>query len=138
MKALVMPLLGAPPVNPAYHYLAGNRAAMPAMIFLIIVGAGFGEETMFRGYLFERLGKLIGSDASAKVVIVALTSILFGLVHYPHQGLAGAQQALIVGLVFGGSYALRGQLWILMCTHAAFDLTALALIYWDREAEVSK
>src|SRR4051794_21335518 len=35
MKALVMPLLGAPPVNPAYHYLAGNRDAMPAMIFLI-------------------------------------------------------------------------------------------------------
>jgi CAAX protease family protein len=138
MKALVMPLLGAPPVNQAYHYLAGNRGAMPSMIFLIIVGAGFGEETVYRGYLFERLGKLIGSEASAKIIIVAFTSILFGLVHYPHQGLAGAQQALIVGLVFGGIYAVGGHLWLLMCTHAAFDLTALALIYLDREAVVAR
>jgi hypothetical protein len=28
MKAIVMPLLGANPVNQAYHYIAGNTAAM--------------------------------------------------------------------------------------------------------------
>src|SRR6266850_8568396 len=58
MKAIVMPLLGAPPINQAYHYLAGNAAAIPGMIFVLIVVAGFGEETLFRGYMFERLGKL--------------------------------------------------------------------------------
>jgi len=137
MKALVMPLLGAPPVNQAYHYLAGNSAAIPTALYATIVGAGFGEETVFRGYLFERLGKLIGSDASAKLIIVAVTSTLFGVVHYPDQGLAGAQQAMIVGLVFGGIYAATGRLWMLMCTHAAFDLTALALIYWGHEADVA-
>jgi len=31
--------------DPAYHYLAGNRAALPAMIFAVTAGAGFGEET---------------------------------------------------------------------------------------------
>ena len=77
MKAIVMPLLGAPAINPAYHYLAGNRAALPGMVFIIIVGAGFGEETIFRGYLFERLGKLFGAGAGAKVSIVLLTSALF-------------------------------------------------------------
>src|SRR3954469_5889386 len=59
MKALVMPLLGADPVNHAYHYLAGNTAALPLALYLVIVVAGFGEETVFRGYLFERLGKLL-------------------------------------------------------------------------------
>ena len=58
MKTIVMPLLGADPINHAYHYLAGNRAALPAMLFTVIVGAGFGEETVFRGYMFERLGRL--------------------------------------------------------------------------------
>src|SRR5437667_12102383 len=48
MKAIVMPLLGADPINPAYHYLAGNQAALPGMVFEMIVGAGFGEETVFR------------------------------------------------------------------------------------------
>src|SRR5688572_27295545 len=29
MKAIVMPLLGAPPINQAFHYLEGNTAALP-------------------------------------------------------------------------------------------------------------
>src|SRR4029077_754276 len=34
MKAIVMPLLGAPAINPAYHYLVGNRAALPGIVFM--------------------------------------------------------------------------------------------------------
>src|SRR6478672_12265338 len=67
MKAIVMPLLGAPEINSAYHYVIGNRAALPGLMFTMIVGAGFGEETIFRGFLFERLGKLWGARAGAKV-----------------------------------------------------------------------
>src|SRR6266571_3392562 len=74
MKMIVMPLLGADPINRTYHYLVGNRAALPAMLYAVIVGAGFGEETVFRGYLFERLGKLFGTGAVAKVSIVVLTA----------------------------------------------------------------
>jgi membrane protease YdiL (CAAX protease family) len=47
LKAIVMPLLGAPAINAAYHYLAGNTAALPGMIFTLIVVAGFGEETVY-------------------------------------------------------------------------------------------
>ena len=137
MKVVVMPLLGADPVNHAFHFLVGNSAALPAMLYAVTVGAGFGEETLFRGYLFERLGKLLGSGAGARAAIVLLTSLLFGLVHYPFQGLAGAQQATIVGLVFGTIFAATGRLFLLMCAHAAFDLTALAIIYWDLESEVA-
>ena len=32
MKSIVMPLFGAPPVNQAFHYLAGNTAAIPWML----------------------------------------------------------------------------------------------------------
>ncbi len=137
MKMLVMPLLGADPINQAYHYLAGNTAALPGMLFAVIVGAGFGEETVFRGYLFERLGKLFGSGVGAKAMIVLLAAGWFGLAHYPEQGLAGMEQATIVGLVFGAIFARTGRLWMLMCAHAAFDLTALALIYWELEADVA-
>ena len=137
MKAVVMPLLGADPINQAYHYLAGNRAALPGMLFAITVGAGFGEETVFRGYLFERLGKLFGRGAAAKASIVLITAAWFGVVHYPFQGLAGAEQATIVGLVFGTIFARTGRLWMLMCAHAAFDLTALAMIYWNFETDVA-
>ena len=137
MKVIVMPLLGAPAINPAYHYLAGNRAALPGMVFTIIVGAGFAEETLFRGYLFERLGKLFGTGAGAKVSIVLLTSALFALGHYSNLGLPGVEQAMITGLVFGTIFAITGRIWMVMCAHAAFDLAAVAIIYWNLEATVA-
>lgn len=136
MKALVMPLLGADPVNQAYHYLAGNRAMLPAAIWAMFA-AGFGEETVFRGWFFERFGKIFGVSVAAKVAVVLLTSAWFGISHYAVQGLAGTEQATIVGLVFGTIFAFAGRLFMLMCAHTAFDLTALAIIYWDLETEVA-
>lgn len=134
MKAIVMPLLGAPPTNQAYQYLVGNTAALPAILYLVIAGAGFGEETLFRGYLFERLGKVFRSGTWPKVLTVLLTAAFFGLVHYPEQGRPGVEQAVIVGLVFGTIYAVTQRLWMLMVAHAAFDLTAVAIIFsgWER------
>ena len=137
MKAIVMPLLGAPEINSAYHYVIGNRAALPGLVFTMIVGAGFGEETIFRGYLFERLGKLFGTGASAKVLIVLLTSAVFALGHYANMGLPGVEQAMITGLVFGAIFAVTGRIWMVMCAHAAFDLMAVAIIYWNLEAAVA-
>ena len=137
MKAVVMPLLGADPVNQAFHYLAGNRAALPGAIWMMIVVAGFGEEVVFRGYLFERLGKLLGSALWTKPFIVLLTAVGFGLAHYSNQRLAGVEQAAIVGLVFGAIFARTRRLWMLMTAHAAFDLTALAMIFLDAESDVA-
>ncbi len=137
MKALVMPLLGADPINHAYHYIAGNPAALPGILFLVTAGAGFGEETVFRGYFFERAGRLVGRGTAARVATVAVTAIFFGLLHYPDQGLAGTEQATIVGAVFGAILARTGSLWFLMVAHSAFDLTAVALIYAELETTVA-
>jgi uncharacterized protein len=137
MKAVVMPLLGAPPINQPFQYLAGNRAALPAAIYAMTIGAGFGEETLFRGYLFERFGKLFGTGAWASVLTVLITSAWFGLEHYSLQGLPGVQQATIFGLLFGTIFALTGRIWMLIIAHAGFDLTALAIIYWGLESKVA-
>jgi membrane protease YdiL (CAAX protease family) len=136
IKAIVMPLLGGDPVNQTYHYLVGNRAMLPAAIFAMLV-AGFGEETVFRGFLFERLGKLFGSGFGAKASIVLLTAAVFALAHYPDQGLAGVEQATFTGLAFGTIFAFTGRIWMVMCAHAGYDLAALAIIYWNLENEVA-
>jgi len=136
MKAIVMPLLGAPAVNAHYHFLTGNTAALPGMIATLIIVAGFGEETLYRGYMFERLGKLVGSSRRAKIAIVLITTTLFAAAHYPDQGIPGVEQAVFTGLVFGGIFAVTGELFMLMVAHATFDLVALALIYWNLEAKV--
>src|SRR5262249_34218754 len=120
----------------AYHFLAGNRAMLPAAVWAMLV-AGFGEETVFRGYLFERAAKLFGRTAAARAATVLLTSALFGAAHYADQGLTGAEQGAITGLVFGTIFAGTGRLFFPMFAHAAFDLTALAMIYFDVEPKVA-
>jgi membrane protease YdiL (CAAX protease family) len=138
MKSVVMPLFGADPVNQAFRYLAGNTAALPWVLYAVTVGAGFGEETIFRGFAFERLRRLLGTSAAATVVIVAFTAVWFGAEHYSLQGLAGVQQATVVGLVFGAVFATTRRLPMLIVAHAAFDVTAVALIYWELETAVAR
>jgi len=89
LKAVVMPLLGAPPVNSAYHYVAGNAAALPGLVLAMIVVAGFGEETLFRGYMFERSRRLFESSVLAKTLTVLVTAMWFGSLHYRGRGLPG-------------------------------------------------
>jgi membrane protease YdiL (CAAX protease family) len=107
------------------------------MLFAVTIQAGFGEETVFRGYMFERLGKIIGPGVWAKAFIVLLTVATFGLAHYADQGLPGVQQGMVAGLVFGTIFAITGRIWMPIAAHAAFDLTALAMIYWNLESDIA-
>lgn len=103
----------------------------------MIIVAGFGEEMVFRGYLFERFGKLFGTGIAGRTTTVVLTSGWFSLLHYPEQGLPGVERAAITGAVFGTMFAMTRQLWMPIIAHAAFDLTALAIIYSDVESNIA-
>jgi membrane protease YdiL (CAAX protease family) len=138
MKALVMPLLGFGAINSTYHYLAGDTAGLRLMLLWVIVGGGFGEELIWRGFLFERLGAFLGPRANAKVIIVVVTSLLFALAHYWDQGLPGAVQATMTGLVFGATYARIRTIWPVMVAHAAFDVAAVLMIYWNLEEPIGQ
>ena len=69
--------------------------------------------------------------------IVVFTAVVFALPHYLDQRTAGVEQALISGLVFGTIFARTEQIFLLMVAHAAFDLAALAMIYWEWETAVA-
>jgi membrane protease YdiL (CAAX protease family) len=136
LKAIVMPLLGGDPINRTYHYLVGNSAAVVVMAFYILI-VSVNEETVFRGFVFERLGTLLGSTLPAKIATVLLSSAWFASVHYLEQGVAGVEQATFTGLVFGTVFAVTRQLWIPIVAHAAYDLSAIAMIYWNVESTVA-
>ena len=137
MQVIVMPLFGHHPINQQFHYLVGNTAALPGVVLFLLVVSGFGEETLFRGYLFERLRKLFGNTRVAMTAIVLLTSAFFGLAHYPEQGWVGVKQSTVTGLVLGTTFAITGRVWAIMWAHAAFNLLAVTIIYLDLESEMS-
>ncbi len=132
-----MPLFGAPALNMPYHYLAGNAGALPGAIAMVLISAAIGEEIFFRGYLFERLGALFGTGKTALSATILLTSALFAAGHYQNMGLPGVEQAAITGMVFGGIFAWRKQIVVVMVAHAAFDVAAIALIYANWEEPVA-
>ena len=33
---------------------------------------------------------------------------------------------------------MPGRIWMVMCAHAAYDLAAVAMIYWNLEAAVAR
>jgi membrane protease YdiL (CAAX protease family) len=133
LKAVVMPLIGAPAVNTTYQYLVGNTAALPWIVAKVLISAAIGEEFFFRGYLFERMGALFGRGKATTVGTIFLSAALFASAHYADQGIPGVEQATMTGLVLGTVYAWRRQIWLPMFMHAAYDLTAIVLIYrgWE-------
>jgi membrane protease YdiL (CAAX protease family) len=137
MKAVVMRLLGAPDLNTAYQWLVHNTAALPGMLFTAIVFAGFFEEVIARGFLFERMGRLIGTSRIAIVATILIASTLFGAAHYPEQHWPGAVQAFILALVEGVIFVRTRQLWFLVAMHAAFDIVAMFIIYFGLETNVA-
>jgi membrane protease YdiL (CAAX protease family) len=68
---------------------------------------------------------------------VLLTSAWFSIAHYRDQGWSGVEQAAATGLVFGTTFAITGRIWLPMIAHAAFDLTAVVLIYRGLESNVA-
>ena len=137
LKSLILPLLGAPAVNQTYHFLAGNPKRAIVFAVLAVFQAGICEEIVFRGYLFERLARLLGKSLLALIATVVITSALFGALHY-EQGFAGVANAAIGGSMSGTIYLLnRRRLFTVMVSHAVFDLAALVMIYWNFENVVA-
>lgn len=137
MKAVVMPLLGAPDVNPNYRDLVGNTAALPGLILYMIFVAGLGEELIFRGFLFERLGRLLGTSRNARMAMVLITSVIFGVGHYPEQGWTGATQAFIIALMVGSYFAITRNIWPVIIMHATFDIFSVFIVYFGLEARIA-
>ena len=138
LKAGVMPLLGAPAINAAYHFVVGNTPALIRLIIVSVIAGGIGEEILYRGFLFERLGRLLGHSVAATIAIVLLTTALFASIHLPEQGPYGAVQALFTGLTFGTIFAITRSLWLPIVMHAAYDVAAVVLIYLNLEASLAR
>jgi membrane protease YdiL (CAAX protease family) len=90
----------------------------------ISIRAAIAEETAFRGYGFERLAELSGSQWVAAVV----TFVLFALGHYSGGGLALMLVAAWGGLVLTLLYLWRRNLWATITAHWLTDSVGLLLV----------
>jgi membrane protease YdiL (CAAX protease family) len=114
------------------------------MNLLVMVGVGFFEELMFRGYLLQVLAEGIGdfcnylretgraafstagsAERTGMIVSAVLLSVPFGFVHYFNQGgtLTGAFSTGAAGLVLALAYFRTRSLWVPVGLHITWNFT---------------
>lgn len=92
---------------------------------LLSVAAGTGEELAYRGYALGLLGPLTGTTWA-----VALTSVVFGLMH-GYQGALGIVRTTVMGAVLAGGFLASGSLWPAILAHTAIDILA-GIVFAER------
>ncbi len=112
-----------------YGYLQGNLPMLLAALVLVYVVSSFGEEAIYRGFLMTRIAEMGGRSKGAWRFAMAVSAIVFGLIHFT-WGTLGIIQTTFMGLALAAAYLKVGRsLWPLVLAHAYMDTILLIQMY---------
>ena len=113
----------------AFGAFKGNLQFTLYQLAGIIIGAGFGEEFLFRGFLFQRLAMLFGGTNVAWGIACLIQALLFGLSH-AYQNPLGMLLTGSIGLVMGVVFLSMGRnLWVPIIAHTLYDTARVVAFY---------
>jgi len=111
--------------------LSFKSSSKGVLIFYLICNffcVGFGEEFIFRGYFYQRIKVATDSEW----IGIVLSSILFGLWHYPNgRNIMQVIMTTIIGLIYGivSHKTKRGTILSTSVAHGLHDAAIVALSY---------
>ena len=125
-------IFGQEPDLSSFKDIEGNLPLLLIFLGLSWTIAALGEEICFRGFLMQRLAKLLGENITAWILAWVLSSILFGWGH-TEQGVSGWIQEGLNGLWLGGLFLLFNKnLLTPIIAHGVSNTFAFLLIYWGQ------
>jgi membrane protease YdiL (CAAX protease family) len=128
-QPLLIWLTGEPPNLENFRDVIGNWKLVLIYLPALWVLAAFGEETVHRGYLMNRVADLGNRTRLAWAVSLLLVSVEFGFCHR-YQGITGIIDEGLMGFLLGLLYLRCGRnLWIPIVAHGVADSIDLALMY---------
>ncbi len=95
----------------------------PLLVFTAFT-AGVVEELIFRGYMLPRLVNIFKSPFLG----IAISSILFGLLHYKYGTIFNVVGPIFIGAVFATYYWKYRNIKVLIFCHFLWDLVSLFLL----------
>lgn len=104
------------------------RTVRETITFSLLVAptAGICEEIVFRGILLP-----FASDQTGDLWLgVAISSAVFGLVHYP-QGILAVIATALMGAILAIGFTYSGSLWPCIVAHALYNMAVPFLIRYD-------
>lgn len=109
----------------------GNLELTVYGVFYALIGAGFYEEFMFRGFLMQGLAMLSGGSRVAWLIACVLQGGLFGAGH-AYQNPLGIAITGTLGLLLGLLVLASGRnLWPAIIAHGLFDASRFVLFYFQ-------
>ncbi|WP_319500804.1 CPBP family intramembrane glutamic endopeptidase [uncultured Draconibacterium sp.] len=112
-----------------YDFLKDNIGMLLVTLGGVYIVSSFGEEVIYRAFLINRISELGLDTKKGRIIVIILSSIIFGLVHY-EWGSMGIVQTGFMGLALGICYIkFKKRLWILILAHAYMDTILLVQMY---------
>lgn len=112
-----------------FSEIQGSIANLVLWLAVSWTFGAFGEELIYRGYIFNRISDLIGNTKLSVVVSVLISSAFFGFTHL-YQGATGLLETTVFGMVMSGLYLFSGRnLWMLIIAHGVNNTIGFLLIF---------
>ena len=109
----------------------GNLELAVLGVFYALIGAGFYEEFMFRGFLMQSLAMIFGGSRGAWIVACIAQGALFGLAH-AYQNPLGIAITGTLGVLMGLLVLASGRnLWPVIIGHGLLDASRFGLFYFQ-------
>jgi membrane protease YdiL (CAAX protease family) len=113
-----------------FDRIRGNPGVLIGNLLSVWFNSAFGEELIWRGFLLTRLAHVLGGSRRALWGSVAISSVLFGVLHV-YQGFSGVVITGMIGLVFCVFFVLlKRNLWALILAHGLMHLMSFTAIYF--------
>ena len=108
----------------------GNLELAALGVFYALIGAGFYEEFMFRGFLMQGLAMFFGASRGAWIAACVVQGALFGAAH-TYQNPLGIAITGTLGVLMGLLVLASGRnLWPVIIGHGLFDASRFVLFYF--------
>jgi len=112
-----------------FEDVEGNLALLAVFVVLSWTLAAFVEEFAFRGYLQTRMREVLGGGRIALVVVVVLSSVLFGVMH-SEQGLIGVVVVSLDAIAFSILRYRYRTLWASILAHGFNNTIGFVAFYF--------
>lgn len=132
IQPLVNKLTGEVPDYTAFDLVKNDFPKFIKYLLFIWISAAFGEELLFRGFMFKQFNTILPEFRLKTITIILISSFLFATPHL-YLGISGVILTFIFGLLFSFVYVKYDyNLWIAILLHGLVDSLFITLSYFDK------
>ncbi len=119
-----------------YDSVYQNLSAALVLLIALPLTASIPEEIIYRGFLMDRVNRIVGWGAGGTVLAVIVPALLFAAAHF-QWGVGGMMMTTIMGVVWGTAFVLCGRnLWIVILAHSAGHVLLVIQLYLQKASEM--